>query len=92
MFRVFLEGAQRHTRSRARHVYRGHIRMHISDSILPRAAACIQTVLLTDGSLKGQSGTLSEHLTSASFSPLKGKPWAGDSGAGTAREAADPVL
>jgi hypothetical protein len=89
---VFFWKAHRGTHEAGRLMYRGHIRMHISDSILPRAAACIQTVLLTDGSLEGQSGTLSEHLTSASFSPLKGKPWAGDSGAGTGRETADPVL
>jgi hypothetical protein len=71
---VFFWKAHRGTHEAGHVMYRGHIRMHISDSILPPPATCIQKVLqkvlLRDGSLDGQSGRHSEHLTSASFSPM----------------------
>jgi hypothetical protein len=91
MFRVFLEGAQRHTRSRAAHVSRSYQDAHIGLDLA--ASGCLHTDSTAHRRVTRRSERHSfraPHL--ASFSPLKGKPWAGDSGAGTGRETADPVL
>jgi hypothetical protein len=80
MFRVFLEGAQRHTRSRARHVSRPYQDAHIGLDLA--AAGYLHTESTAESTAQRRVTRWSErppfrapHLSQL-LAHVKGKPWA----------------